>query len=178
MSDGKVQLVGGKVLVSAAGKVATADECCCGCQGGICDDCGVDQPDAIVSIGDCEPPGDPNCHDVAGVYTFLSYADYGGDPRSCRWRWKRLGMLDPYGQPYVYYLELWWYDEIKTEELIEERRWAVSIYTPYWLEWYSYHDIDCKVVKCESDGHLQGLIQWIHSGAYCTDCPITITFGD
>lgn len=76
MSDGKVQILGGKVLISAAGKVAVADECCCGC-------C-ADQPPAVVSggAGACDP---------AGAYAFASHVhDQGPLPPEagdCKWRW-------------------------------------------------------------------------------------------
>ena len=49
MSDGKVQLVGGKVLVSAAGKVATAEDCCCAAAIP-CDLCLSETEKAIIPI--------------------------------------------------------------------------------------------------------------------------------
>lgn len=49
MTDGKIQIYGGKALISDEGKVATADECCC--PGDICVD-GVDGATGVENTTD------------------------------------------------------------------------------------------------------------------------------
>jgi len=75
MSDGKVQLVGGKVLVSAAGKVATADDCCCG---DVCVECtGTDYVATITHSGG------GTCWTPEGTAILSSTYDHG--PCGCEW---------------------------------------------------------------------------------------------
>jgi len=77
MADGRIKISGGRVLISSAGKVATADACCCE----PCTGCGNPQPDALVTVaGACG-----GC-DCSGPYTFQAFADY---PTYCHWHWRQ-----------------------------------------------------------------------------------------
>ena len=77
MSDGRIKLLDGKVLL-AGGKVATADDCCCGPCGSSCAEAA--QPSAVVTIAG------PQCQDVAGIYEWDYYYSW---PTVCAWHWSQ-----------------------------------------------------------------------------------------
>ena len=90
MTDGVLQLVGGKVLIADSG-VATTEDCCCGA--GVCPDCEDSTPEhltfTLTGLTEC------GCIDLGGGYserfTFdgdpnQAYAlDWGSEAAPCVW---------------------------------------------------------------------------------------------
>ena len=92
MTSGKVQLWEGKVLL-VGGKVATHEDCCCGCSEDPCVDCGDsegggdwEQDNLYVAVAGSG--GSECCACSAGTYgfdTFYEWTDEGVD--YCAWEW-------------------------------------------------------------------------------------------
>ena len=158
MSDGKVQLVGGKVLVSAAGKVATAEDCCCEC-------CGKDQPSCVVT----EVSG--SCDAGCSQQELFTPVDFRYAYSDCGFEW------------FVYtgYNNCIWVKlynvEGKTEIMI---MFNCPDHPPYGTT--AFYATGFDPIPC-SGGHLTGELEvpgiryWPEASFDCTGCTATIVFG-
>jgi len=169
MSDGKVQLVGGKVLVSAAGKVATADECCCCAKIPCPEDCnGVVQPSAVVTVsgGVC----DAFCSLAASTVPWLC-----ADTYLCAFQWF---LYDPDHDREVSV-------NILNATLYARRGpwWGFLDLSQYSTGFFTQFVVECiNTISCDPiTGHLVGSFQipgWFNPPTYdCSACILTVTLG-
>ena len=183
MTDGKIQIYEGKVLADA-GRVATADECCCGEPCSDCCDDEVTQDDAVITLaGACDPDcpedlGDWCCDDwYEGTYDGNTGCQAVKDPLTleavgCKWVWS----LDATGALLFVYYDLasgTWCAMLVCEDI---DRWFGGADCP--LNEESGDDAESVTgISCDPETHKLSGTFTITGQDECAGCTATVTIG-